>query len=292
MALLIIRVRSMPDAPTRVPATMRRLLFKVKPEAATARPVNELSSEIRTGTSAPPMGRTKMIPRASERTRTTTSRAVLAVTTVAMSDGQDGQTHGGVDRLLARVGDGPPRHELLELGEGHTAAGEGDGADEDAEEDLADLVDGEGLAREGDELGHRDQGRGATAHAVEDGHHLGHRRHLHVAGRRHPDGRADDDGDDDEDEVPGVAVDRRQGEGPGHGHEHPRRPGQVPGPGVLGRAQPDEGEDEADDGDQIDEIGGGGPAHGGRAPEDATGRTPAAPASIGRWSGLRLGSAA
>ena len=83
MAWLIIRVSRMPDAPTRVPATMSRLLSRVKPEAATAKPVNELSSEISTGTSAPPMGRTKMTPRTSESRSTTTSNAVLAVTMVA-----------------------------------------------------------------------------------------------------------------------------------------------------------------------------------------------------------------
>ena len=60
IALLINRVSRMPDAPTSVPATMSRLLSRVKPDAATARPVKELSSEISTGTSAPPIGRTKI----------------------------------------------------------------------------------------------------------------------------------------------------------------------------------------------------------------------------------------
>ena len=44
IAELIMRVRSMPEAPTRVPATMRRWLLRVKPEAATATPVTEFSS--------------------------------------------------------------------------------------------------------------------------------------------------------------------------------------------------------------------------------------------------------
>ncbi len=56
IALLIIRVSRMPDAPTRVPAMISRLLLRVKPEAATASPVNEFSSEMSTGTSAPPIG--------------------------------------------------------------------------------------------------------------------------------------------------------------------------------------------------------------------------------------------
>ena len=85
MALLIIRVRRIPDAPTRVPATISRLLSSVKPEAATARPVKELSSEMRTGTSAPPMGSTKMTPRTSDSTAVATSRGTLPVTSVPMA---------------------------------------------------------------------------------------------------------------------------------------------------------------------------------------------------------------
>ena len=69
MAALMSRVRIMPEAPTSVPATMRRALSRTKPDAATARPVNELSSEISTGTSAPPMGRVKMTPSASASAR-------------------------------------------------------------------------------------------------------------------------------------------------------------------------------------------------------------------------------
>ena len=37
-------------------------MSSTKPDAATARPVKELSSEISTGTSAPPMGSTKITP--------------------------------------------------------------------------------------------------------------------------------------------------------------------------------------------------------------------------------------
>ena len=55
----------MPEAPTSVPATMRRSLSSTNPDAATARPVNEFNSEMSTGTSAPPMGSTKMTPSTS-----------------------------------------------------------------------------------------------------------------------------------------------------------------------------------------------------------------------------------
>ena len=71
MALLIRRVRMMPEAPTSVPATMSRSLSRTKPDAATARPVNEFSSEMSTGTSAPPMGSTKITPSTRESPRMT-----------------------------------------------------------------------------------------------------------------------------------------------------------------------------------------------------------------------------
>ena len=65
MALLIRRVSKIPEAPTNVPATISRFEPRVKPDAATARPVKALSSEISTGTSAPPMGSTKATPKMS-----------------------------------------------------------------------------------------------------------------------------------------------------------------------------------------------------------------------------------
>ena len=42
---------------------MRMLLFSAKPVAAAARPAYELSSEMTTGMSAPPIGKTAMTPR-------------------------------------------------------------------------------------------------------------------------------------------------------------------------------------------------------------------------------------
>ena len=46
MAELINRVSNMPEAPTSVPATMRRLLSSTNPEAATASPGERVYSEI------------------------------------------------------------------------------------------------------------------------------------------------------------------------------------------------------------------------------------------------------
>ena len=84
MAALISRVRIMPEAPTRVPATISSSLSSTKPEAATAKPVNEFSSEISTGTSAPPMGRTKMTPSTSDSPRMTQTKTMFPVTSARM----------------------------------------------------------------------------------------------------------------------------------------------------------------------------------------------------------------
>ena len=59
-------------------------MSSTKPDAATARPVNEFSSEIRTGTSAPPMGRTKMTPSTRESTRMIQTKAMFPVTSARM----------------------------------------------------------------------------------------------------------------------------------------------------------------------------------------------------------------
>ena len=58
----------LPEAPTSVPATIKAKLLSVNPLAATARPVNALSSEMTTGISAPPIGSTNATPRTRART--------------------------------------------------------------------------------------------------------------------------------------------------------------------------------------------------------------------------------
>ncbi len=84
MAALISRVRIMPEAPTRVPATINSALSSTNPDAATARPVNEFNSEIRTGTSAPPMGSTKITPSTSDSPRMIQTNAMFPVTSARM----------------------------------------------------------------------------------------------------------------------------------------------------------------------------------------------------------------
>ena len=58
----MITVRISPDAPTRLPATIRTLLLMMKPVKAAAIPDSEFSRLTTTGISAPPIGRTRIIP--------------------------------------------------------------------------------------------------------------------------------------------------------------------------------------------------------------------------------------
>ena len=60
-------VRIAPDAPTRAPAMIRTGLSMTKPAIATAVPVNEFSSEMTTGMSAPPIGRVIVMPKIRRR---------------------------------------------------------------------------------------------------------------------------------------------------------------------------------------------------------------------------------
>ena len=62
IALHIKTVSNVPAAPTRIPPVNITLLSYKNPPHAAATPVNELSREITTGMSAPPIGRTKNTP--------------------------------------------------------------------------------------------------------------------------------------------------------------------------------------------------------------------------------------
>ena len=63
MASAMSLVRMPPEAPTRAPAMISTGLPMTKPAIAAAVPVNELSSEMTTGMSAPPMGSTMVTPK-------------------------------------------------------------------------------------------------------------------------------------------------------------------------------------------------------------------------------------
>ncbi len=65
IALPIISVSSVPEAPTSIPLTISTFSCRTKPVAEAAMPVKALSSEITTGMSAPPIGSTKSTPKTS-----------------------------------------------------------------------------------------------------------------------------------------------------------------------------------------------------------------------------------
>ena len=61
----MMNVRINPDAPTRLPATIKTLLFMMKPVNAAAIPDNEFR-RLTTGMFAPPIGKTNMIPKTQD----------------------------------------------------------------------------------------------------------------------------------------------------------------------------------------------------------------------------------
>ena len=65
IAFAMRRVRSVPAAPTSIPDTMRTVESSTNPVAEAASPVNAFNSEMTTGMSAPPIGRTNMTPKSS-----------------------------------------------------------------------------------------------------------------------------------------------------------------------------------------------------------------------------------
>ncbi len=152
IALLIIRVRSVPLAPTRVPATTSTTECSTKPLAATARPVKELRSEMSTGTSAPPIGSTKAIAEDEGEDGDDDDEPRVGADAGDDCQYEDAGGHDAVQDLLARVGDRPPRHQLLQLGEGDRRARERHAADDDTEDDLDHLVDGQPARRSLQEL--------------------------------------------------------------------------------------------------------------------------------------------
>ena len=70
MALHITMVNNVPAEPTKIPPTNITLLSYKKPPKAAATPVNELSKEITTGISAPPIGNTNNIPYSKDKVST------------------------------------------------------------------------------------------------------------------------------------------------------------------------------------------------------------------------------
>ncbi len=182
---------------------------------------------------------------------------------------EDERHHAGLDGLGAQELPTEPDHEQQagqvepvpagqqqrlaadprrQLAEGDQRAGEGDGADQDADVDLH-LVDRFlGRRREHrrrvDVAGEADQARGQADEAVHQRDQFGHLRHLHLLRRVQTDGSADDERADD----PRVA--RRRDARPQHGREHGKghadHAEDVAATRGLGMREPSQAQDEQD----------------------------------------------
>src|ERR1700683_2054932 len=108
MALLMSRVKMMPEAPTRVPATISRSLSSTKPEGATAAPGQheDHAEHERQSEDDPDVDDASGDQRQDDHD-------------------PDGRADQRVDHLLAGVGDGPSRDQLLQLNERDRAPREG-----------------------------------------------------------------------------------------------------------------------------------------------------------------------
>ena len=62
----MILVKIIPEAPTKAPAIINSLFPNIKPVVEPAKPEYEFKSEIATGISAPPIGRTSKTPSTKE----------------------------------------------------------------------------------------------------------------------------------------------------------------------------------------------------------------------------------
>ena len=147
-----------------------------------------------------------------------------------------------------------------EFAEGNDRAGEGDGADVDADVDL-EFVDGFLGAGEDDRgvnvAGKADQASRQADQAVHQRNQLGHLRHLHGAGSIEADAAADDHGADD----PGDAgqADPRAEDGCQHGDGHADDAVEVAAPRGFRVGQTTEAENEEDGGTNVGgdrEVGG------------------------------------
>ena len=153
------------------------------------------------------------------------------MTTIATPRPTYGGTEDAVYDLLAGVKDRPPGHQLLQLGESQHAAGERKAAHNESEQHLDALLRRYAVRQVVQVLDKRDDRGGATSHAVEDGHHLRHRRHAAPGvPPAPPPGRPRPMPSTYDPVVTGVLVDKSQGDG----HNHARDADQVAVAGVTG----------------------------------------------------------
>ena len=133
IALHMSSVSRVPDAPTSVPLMISAGSRSAKPVAATARPVKELSSEITTGMSAPPIGTTIRMPKKRREPEEQVKAFMPPPIAIQAMRADEPEEERGVESLLERRGDGL-LHETRQLAEGDQRAPEGQRADHRAEQ--------------------------------------------------------------------------------------------------------------------------------------------------------------
>src|SRR6185312_16219154 len=159
IALPIIWVSSVPEAPTSVPEMISTLFESAKPVEAVARPVNAFRSEITTGMSAPPIAITIWMP-------STNASAIVTTSSVWLS--------WPVPRITLKASTAATSAPVTIRWPGTTT---GDPEIISCSLPKA-IIDPEKLIE--------------PAEAVEERHHLRHRGHLHLAGADRPADAADD----------------------------------------------------------------------------------------------------
>ena len=220
MALAMSRVRIAPEAPTRAPATMRTTLPTTKPAIATAVPVKALRSEMTTGMSAPPIGRTIVTPKIRAQASAASSRRRQDVAVVrdhagTRQDHHDRDAQAGHEQEpgkdpTARDQDGLALDAAHQFGRGDQRTRERHRADDDVGDDeegspaiqAGDAAGQDAVAVEGNEVVEGQQrGRGAT-HGVEERDELRHGGHGHGPGHSEAQASAQSQAADQEDPVP------------------------------------------------------------------------------------------
>ncbi len=254
MALPIISVSSVPEAPTSAPLMISTLFPSTKPVSAAASPVNELSSEMMTGISAPPIGSTNSTP--SSAAAPTATKNAGTVYWLAMTKPAATTIVSATSALTIcwpGIGDGTARHELLQLEEGDDAAGEADRTDHAREHHRDRLIPGD-VRRVGaqfEELGRSDHRRSAAARAVEERDHLRHRGHLHGARRVDADRRT---GADARQQNPPRAGEVELEAGCDQRDRHAEHRDPVAAARGLGRTEVAQADDETDARDEVGAV--------------------------------------
>ena len=187
-----------PEEPTSAPVTINAEFCNVNPMPAAAQPEYELSIEMTTGMSAPPIG--MMIRTPDEETEgghCPEQFGRLLQREIGQERNSD-DSEQQIEPVLAGKHDGVPRNQPLQLGEGNDRSREGDRADRGAQSHFDAARQEDGTSRVGDTVclrivqgGAGDKDRRHSDKTVKCGDQLGHRRHLDPQGHGHADETAD-----------------------------------------------------------------------------------------------------